>query len=498
MPPKGAKGTKRGNDGARAASPDKKSKASATDADCTKICCIGAGYVGGPTMAIMALKGGPKVKVTVVDINQSRIDQWNSPNLPIYEPGLDEIVKSCRGKNLFFSTDVAGAIKESSIIFVSVNTPTKTYGQGKGCAADVKYIESCARSIAEHAKESKIVIEKSTVPSGTALTLKTILKANSTTPGLDFQILSNPEFLAEGTAVKDLLTPDRVLIGGDETPAGQAAIATLSSVYEMWVPKANIVTTNTWSSELSKLAANAFLAQRVSSINAMSAICEATGANVKELSNAIGKDSRIGPKFLNSSVGFGGSCFQKDILNLVYLAGSLNLPEVADYWRQVITMNDYQERRFSRNIIKNLFNTVSGKHIAVLGFAFKKDTGDTRESPAIYVCRDLLDEGAKLVIYDPKVTEAQILIDLKAVSTLDPKRIEELVTVVTDPYTAMLKSHAVTVMTEWDEFKSYDYTSVFKSMYKPAFIFDGRSILDHQALKEIGFHVEAIGKKVMT
>jgi len=433
----------------------------------------------------------------VVDINQSRIDAWNSASLPIYEPGLDEIVMACRGKNLFFSTDVSKAITDADIIFVSVNTPTKVYGVGKGSAADVKYIESCARMIAEAATESKIVIEKSTVPSGTAKTLKTILNANSTTPGIDFQILSNPEFLAEGTAIKDLLNPDRVLIGGDETPAGQAAIAKLSAVYEHWVPKDRIVTTNTWSSELSKLAANAFLAQRVSSINAMSAICEATGANVKELSNAIGKDSRIGPKFLNASVGFGGSCFQKDILNMVWLAESLNLRPVADYWRQVITMNDWQERRFSRNIIEKLFNTVSGKKIAILGFAFKKDTGDTRESPAIYVCRDLLDEGANIVIFDPKVSRAQIMQDLKAVSTLEPNRIESLVTVVTSAYEAMLDSHAIAVLTEWDEFKKYDFESVFKRMFKPAFIFDGRDILDHAQLKSIGFQVEAIGKKVM-
>jgi len=461
-----------------------------------KICCIGAGYVGGPTMAVMALKGGANVVVNVVDINQQRIDAWNSNDLPIYEPGLDDIVKECRGKNLFFSTDVSAKIDESDIIFVSVNTPTKVYGLGKGSAADVKYIESCARMIAEVAKSSKIVIEKSTVPSGTAATLKTILMANCHTAGVDFQILSNPEFLAEGTAVKDLLNPDRVLIGGDPSPEGQAAIATVSAVYEFWVSKDRIVTTNTWSSELSKLAANAFLAQRVSSINAMSAICEATGANVKELANAIGKDSRIGPKFLNASVGFGGSCFQKDILNMVYLSESLNLREVADYWRQVITMNDYQERRFSTRIIKSLFNTVAGKKIAVLGFAFKKDTGDTRESPAIYVCRDLLDEGATLQIFDPKVPAAQVFQDIKAVSTVDPKQIDSLVNVVADPYTAMLGAHAVVVLTEWDEFKDYDYLSVYKSMPKPAFIFDGRSILDHNKLMEMGFKVEAIGMKI--
>lgn len=447
-------------------------------------------------MAVMALKGGENVSVTVVDISQPRIDAWNSDELPIFEPGLDDIVKQCRGKNLFFSTDVATGIKEAEVIFVSVNTPTKVYGLGKGSAADVKYIESCARMIAEHSTFPKIVIEKSTVPSGTSETLKTILRANSTTEGITYEILSNPEFLAEGTAIKDLLNPDRVLIGGDETPGGQKAIAKLSSLYEHWVPKDRIVTTNTWSSELSKLAANAFLAQRVSSINAMSAICEATGANVKELSNAIGKDSRIGPKFLNASVGFGGSCFQKDILNMVWLAESLNLPEVAAYWRQVITMNDYQERRFSSNIIRKLFNTVSGKKIAILGFAFKKDTGDTRESPAIYVCSDLLDEGASLVIYDPKVKEAQIYQDIEAVSSLSSERIKQLVTVVKDPMEAMLKSHAIAVLTEWDEFKTYDFKAVYESMFKPAYIFDGRSILDHMALKEIGFCVEVIGRKV--
>jgi len=458
-----------------------------------KICCIGAGYVGGPTCSVMALKGKENVHITVVDINETRIAAWNSDELPIYEPGLDEIVKECRGKNLFFSTDVDTAVAEAEIVFVSVNTPTKTYGLGKGSAADVKYIELCARKIAEVSKTNKIIIEKSTVPSGTAEVLKAILSANSA-PGIDFQILSNPEFLAEGTAVKDLLTPDRVLIGGDPTPEGDAAVAKLSAVYEFWVPKERIVTTNTWSSELSKLAANAFLAQRVSSINAMSAICEATGADVGELAKAIGKDSRIGPKFLNASVGFGGSCFQKDILNMVYLAESLNLREVADYWRQVIIMNDFQERRFSTRVIKRLFNTLAGKKIAVLGFAFKKDTGDTRESPAIYICQHLLEEGAGIVIYDPKVKEEQVFQDLKYVCD-DKAAVDRLVTVVSDPYEAMDTAHCVVVLTEWDEFKTYDYKKVYESMPKPAFIFDGRRCLDHAELQKIGFKVEAIGTK---
>lgn len=457
------------------------------------ICCIGAGYVGGPTCSVIALKCGEAVKVTVVDLNEKRIAAWNSDELPIYEPGLDEIVKQCRGKNLFFSTDVAQAIKDADLIFVSVNTPTKQYGMGKGCAADVMYIELCARSIAEHATSSKIVIEKSTVPARTAQTLDTILSHNSK-PGISFQILSNPEFLAEGTAIADLFNPDRVLIGGPSSPEGQAAVAKLSSVYEHWVPKAKIITTNTWSSELSKLAANAFLAQRISSINAMSAVCEATGADVSEVARAIGLDSRLGPKFLQASVGFGGSCFQKDILNLVYLAESLNLPEVAAYWRQVVVINDWQERRFSLRIIRALFNTVTNKHIALLGFAFKKNTGDTRESPSIYVGKHLLDEGARLAIYDPKVQKEQVFEDLHAVLPEDRARVDRLVSVVKDPYEATKGAHAVVVLTEWDEFKELDFQRIYDNMLKPAFVFDGRLILNHQALKAIGFRVEVIGK----
>lgn len=459
------------------------------------ICCIGAGYVGGPTCAVIALKAGENVKVTVVDLNEKRIAAWNSDELPIYEPGLDEIVKQCRGKNLFFTTDVEAAIKEAELIFVSVNTPTKQYGLGKGAAADVMYIEQCARSIAKFANSSKIVIEKSTVPAKTAQTLDTILSNNSR-EGISFQILSNPEFLAEGTAVADLFNPDRVLIGGPITPEGQAAVARLSAVYEHWVPKARIITTNTWSSELSKLAANAFLAQRISSINAMSAVCEATGADVSEVARAIGLDSRLGSKFLQASVGFGGSCFQKDILNLVYLAESLNLPEVAAYWRQVVVMNDWQERRFSMRIIRSLFNTVTSKKIAILGFAFKKNTGDTRESASIYVSQHLLDEGALLHIYDPKVKEEQIFEDLHYAMPAAKDRVDKLTKVVKDPYTAAEGAHAVVILTEWDEFKDLDYQRIFDSMLKPAFLFDGRLILDHQKLKAIGFRVEAIGKTV--
>ena len=450
-----------------------------------KICCIGAGYVGGPTMAMIAHKCSGHT-VTVVDINQSRIDAWNSDVLPIYEPGLDEIVKASRGKTLFFSTDIDTAIREADIIFMSVNTPTKTYGVGAGRAADLRYIEKCARKIAEVAENDKIVVEKSTLPVRTAESIKRILESNS--KGRKFQILSNPEFLAEGTAVADLENPDRVLIGGDQTPDGLAAIQKLVDVYAQWVPAENILTTNVWSSELSKLTANAFLAQRISSINAISALCEATGANVDEVAHAIGTDSRIGPKFLKSSVGFGGSCFQKDILNLVYLCEHFGLPEVAAYWNGVIEMNDYQKHRFGRRIISTMFNTVSDKKIAVLGFAFKKDTNDTRESAAIYVCKDLIDEQANVSIYDPKVPEAQIRRDLGLAEDATA------VTICDDAYEATKDAHAVLILTEWDEFKALDFKEIYDQMNLPAFLFDGRNLLDLDALRAIGFEATGIGR----
>ena len=370
----------------------------------TKICCIGAGYVGGPTMAVIAQKC-PHIQVTVVDLNAERILAWNDEdanNIPIYEPGLSEIVAEARGRNLFFSTEVEKAIDDAQIIFISVNTPTKTYGKGKGMAADLKYIELCARQIAKVAKDDKIVVEKSTLPVRTAEAIKSIL--DSTGNGVQFQILSNPEFLAEGTAVQDLLSPDRILIGGDVSVEGQKAIQALVEVYSNWVAADKILTTNVWSSELSKLTANAFLAQRISSINAMSELCEKTGADVNEVAKAIGMDSRIGSKFLKASVGFGGSCFQKDILNLVYIAKSYGLNEVAEYWEQIIIMNDHQKSRFSSNIVQTLYNTVAGKKITFLGWAFKKDTNDTRESAAIYVADDLINEQAKIAVYDPKVS----------------------------------------------------------------------------------------------
>ena len=458
------------------------------------ICCIGAGYVGGPTMSVIAQKN-PDIKVTVVDLNAQRIAEWNDKDLtklPIYEPGLDEVVAEARGRNLFFSTEVDKAIYEAHMIFISVNTPTKTYGAGKGMAADLKYVELCARQIAKVATTDKIVAEKSTLPVKTAEAIQNIL--DNTGNGVDFQILSNPEFLAEGTAMRDLAVPDRVLIGGDSTTQnGQEAIQALVDVYVSWVPKENILTTNVWSSELSKLTANAFLAQRVSSINSLSELCEATGANIQEVAKAIGMDSRIGSKFLQVSVGFGGSCFQKDILNLVYIAKSLGLSEVADYWHQVILMNNHQRNRFVKNIIKTLYSTVSGKTIAFLGWAFKKDTNDTRESAAIYVADLLVDEQATIKVYDPKVTARQMQSDINYLNTRSEKQNTEYLKTESDPYAAMEGAHAIAVLTEWDEFKKYDWQRIYNGMQKPAFVFDGRNVLDRKALETIGFVYKGIG-----
>lgn len=459
----------------------------------TKICCIGAGYVGGPTMAVIAQKC-PHIQVTVVDLNEQRINLWNDPNvenIPIYEPGLSEVVAEARGRNLFFSTDVDKAIDEAEMIFISVNTPTKTYGSGKGLAADLKYIELCARQIARVSKTDKIVVEKSTLPVRTAEAIKSIL--HNTGNGVKYQILSNPEFLAEGTAVEDLFSPDRVLIGGETTPEGESAIQSLVEVYANWVPKERILTTNVWSSELSKLVANAFLAQRVSSINAISELCEKTGADVTEVSKAIGMDSRIGSKFLKASVGFGGSCFQKDILNLVYIAKSYGLNEVADYWEQVIIMNDHQKNRFSKKIVSTLYNTVADKKITFLGWAFKKDTNDTRESAAIYVADNLLFEQANIVVFDPKVSYQQILSDLNYLCSRSKDENSNQISAASDPYEACVGAHAIAILTEWDEFKTYDWERIYANMNKPAFVFDGRNLLDREKLTTIGFKYQAIG-----
>ena len=461
----------------------------------SKICCIGAGYVGGPTMAVIAFKC-PEINVTVVDVNPERIAKWNSDDLsqlPVYEPGLQDVVAKTRGRNLFFSTDIESGIKNAEMIFISVNTPTKTYGKGKGMAADLKYVELCARQIADVADEEKIIVEKSTLPVRTAQTIRTIME--NCGKNIQFQILSNPEFLAEGTAISDLENADRVLIGGDHTSKeGREAIDSLAAIYEHWIPSEKIIKTNLWSSELSKLTANAFLAQRVSSINSISALCELTEADVDEVAAAIGADKRIGPKFLKASVGFGGSCFQKDILNLVYICRSLGLDEVADYWQGVIDINNYQKRRFAEKIVTNLFNTVAGKKIAFLGWAFKKDTNDTRETPAMYVADYLLEETARITVYDPKVNYLQMLSDVNHLGTRDEEINEKLLTYSSDPYETCHDAHAVAILTEWDEFKSYDWQRIYNSMKKPAFVFDGRNIVDAEKLKEIGFKVFLIGK----
>lgn len=459
-----------------------------------KICCIGAGYVGGPTMAVIAANC-PEITVTVVDINATRIAEWNSEDLeqlPIYEPGLKELIQQTRNKNLFFSTEVERTIDEAQLIFISVNTPTKTYGIGKGMAADLKYIESCARTIASIAKDDKIIVEKSTVPVRTAATIKSILE--HTGSGVRFHVLSNPEFLAEGTAIDDLLHADRILIGGDSDSESQEAVQTLVDVYAHWLPRERILTTNVWSSELSKLTANAFLAQRVSSINAISEICEKTRADVREVARAIGMDSRIGPKFLQASVGFGGSCFQKDILNLVYIARSYGMTEVADYWEQVIRINDHQRWRFARKVVSALFNNVADKKIAFLGWAFKKDTNDTRESSAIYVADFLINERAAIHVYDPKVSSEQMMSDLDGLQTR-PSEVNAKHLLVEDTLEAACQgAHAIAIMTDWDEFKVADWKRIHDLMLKPAFIFDGRNLLTRAEMEEIGFVYDGTGQ----
>jgi UDPglucose 6-dehydrogenase len=452
----------------------------------TRILCIGAGYVGGPTMAVIADRC-PSVEVTVTDTNKERINAWNSDSLPIYEPGLDAIVARTRGRNLFFSTDLATGIRSADIIFVSVNTPTKSFGEGAGRAADLQYWEKTARDILAYADAGKIVVEKSTLPVRTAAAMARILNSNG--KGLRFQVLSNPEFLAEGTAIRDLEQPDRVLIGSEETPDGIRARRAVVDLYSNWVSPDRIIESSVWSAELSKLTANAFLAQRISSINSISALCEKTEADIDHVAHAIGTDSRIGPKFLKASVGFGGSCFRKDILNLVYIAESYGLPEVARYWESVVRMNDWQEARFVRNMLAAMFNTVAGKRIALFGFAFKANTGDTRESPALAVARDLLAERAHVVITDPKA-----LGNARA----NVARLEGTVDFEEDPYQAASGAHAVAVLTEWELYRTLNYRRIFEGMVKPAFLFDGRNILDHEALASIGFNVFPVGKKPLT
>jgi UDPglucose 6-dehydrogenase len=450
------------------------------------ILCIGAGHVGGPTMAVIA-KNCPQHRVVVADINETRIAAWQSEQLPIYEPGLEEVIRVARNRNLFFSTETDRHISEADIIFVSVNTPTKTFGQGAGKAADLQYWEKTARQILENSNSSKIVIEKSTLPVRTAEAMERILNSND--KGLHFDVVSNPEFLAEGTAIRDMEKPDRVLVGARETPSGQKALEAIVDIYAQWVPRERIITTNLWSSELSKLVANAFLAQRISSINAVAALCEKTDADVSEVAHAIGLDSRIGSRFLRASVGFGGSCFKKDIMNLVYLCEYYNLPEVAAYWEQVVKMNEYQQMRFVSQMVSSMFNTVAGKRVALFGAAFKANTGDIRESPALTVCRALLEERADIVITDPHALEN---------AQADLCDVAGRVTFELDPYQAAREAHAIAILTEWPQFAELDYKAIYSSMVKPAFIFDGRNILDHKRLYRIGFNVYPIGKPPLT
>lgn len=446
------------------------------------ILCIGAGYVGGPSMAMIAYKC-PDYRVTIVDINTARIDAWNSDELPVYEPGLDAIIKKTRGKNLFFAKDIGNQIKDNDIIFVSVNTPTKTFGEGSGKASDLQFVEKTARQILEHSQSPKIVIEKSTLPVKTALAMERILA--SAKGKITFDVLSNPEFMAEGTAMTDLENPDRVLIGSRETDSGLIARAQLVDIYARWVPAEKIIISNIWSSELSKLVANAFLAQRVSSINSISALCEKTDADISEVARAVGMDGRIGSKFLKAGVGFGGSCFKKDILNLVYLCGYYGLQEVADYWESVIKINEYQQDRFMANILGNMFNTLADKKICILGFAFKADTGDTRESPAVNIARKLLAEHAEVVISDPKALKN---------AALNLAADEGKISYVEDPYHAASGCHALAILTDWELYKNLDFQRIYKSMIKPAFIFDGRNFIDHKKCFDIGFNVYPIGK----
>lgn len=437
-------------------------------------------------MTIIANKC-PDYKITVVDISKERIDAWNSDQLPIFEPGLKERVLKVRGKNLFFSTDIDAAIDQADIIFVSVNTPTKNFGEGAGKAVDLQYIEQTARRIKENSRSNKIVVEKSTLPVRAAETLETILHSGKN--GVHFEILSNPEFMAEGSGVRDMEFPDRVLIGSKDTPSGLAARKELVDVYLHWVPEENLITTNLWSSELSKLVSNAFLAQRISSINSIAAICEVTEADVTEVSKAVGRDSRIGAKFLNAGPGFGGSCFRKDILNLVYLCEYYQLNEIASFWEQVVTLNDYQMERYVKRILQVMFNTLVGKKLAVFGFAFKPDTGDTRDAPAIYICKRLLEEKACLRITDPHALKN---------ARKDLEGIDSEVEYIEDPYKAAEGVHGIALITEWTEYSKLDYQKIFDKMEKPAFIFDGRNHLDHKALFDIGFNVYSVGKAPLT
>ncbi|MDA0754328.1 MAG: nucleotide sugar dehydrogenase [Candidatus Marinimicrobia bacterium] len=454
-----------------------------------KICCIGAGYVGGPTMAVIALKC-PDIDITLVDINKDKIDAWNGPikNLPVYEPGLGEIVKKTRNKNLFFSTDIKNEIESAQMIFMAVNTPTKTEGEGAGMAADLKYFIDSAKTIAESSKTDKIIIEKSTLPVRTAEKVKEVLfKYNQN--NVHFEILSNPEFLAEGTAIQDLFKSDRVLIGGDNTKEGKEAVKALKKIYLRWIPKNKILTTNVWSSELAKLASNAMLAQRISSINSLSALCEKTGADIQELSKAIGMDKRIGSKFLNASVGFGGSCFQKDILNLVYLCRYYGLHEVAEFWHQVVKINNYQKDRFANKIIHHYNTTNSNLKIALLGWSFKKDTNDSRESASIYIANKLIQNNISINIYDPMVDSETIIKDLKLISKNNFEASK--ISIFKSIEESLLDVNSVVILTEWDEFRKFEWKKIKKRIK----IFDGRLLIDKKNLSSHEYY--CIGKSIL-
>tara|TARA_A100001015_G_scaffold67609_1_gene74888 strand:- start:8635 stop:10041 length:1407 start_codon:yes stop_codon:yes gene_type:complete len=463
------------------------------------ICCIGAGYVGGPSMAVIAEKC-PDIKITLVDNNHDKIDTWNGPldMLPVYEPGLKEIVKKVRGKNLFFSTDIDKNIGDSEMIFIAVNTPTKTKGEGAGMAADLKYVIACAKQIAKASNTDKIVIEKSTLPVRTAEKIKEILYKEGKN-GVSFEILSNPEFLAEGTAIKDLYKSDRVLIGGDQTRTGKNAVNELVNIYKRWIPKSKILTTNVWSSELAKLASNAFLAQRISSINSLSAFCEKTGAKIQEVASAVGKDIRIGDKFLNASIGFGGSCFKKDILNLVYLSNYYGLNEVGEYWHQVVKINDYQKSRFVKKILESLSNRIVNSKIVLMGWSFKKNTNDSRESASIYLANELIKKGANIMVIDPLSNISKIKNDLAEFMEVEDfesyssNEFQDKIQFSTSYFEASKNADAIVISTEYDEFKNYNWKKLYSIVTKPALIFDGRILLNRNKIEKIGFNIYQIG-----